>query len=221
VGWEEGWYLPGGFSLKGRRLGVFQPLLESDSLYRATTEQLKKAGAEIVAFTPPEVELEGFLTLLNIDMKQDLPKYLRTQIADTIAVQVRSVADVVAFNEKDSLIRMPYGQARLEGILADTTSVETLDEVRSALIKTGRAYLGEPLKAHQLDAILSVNNRHASYAAVAKYPALTVPMGYRDTGEPVGLTIIVKPFQIPEMLDMAHAVEQLLTARRIPEAYRE
>ena len=221
VGWEEGWYLPGGFSLKGKRLGVFQPLLESDSLYRATAERLQKAGAEIVAFTPPELELEGFLTLLNIDMKQDLPNYLRTQIADTIAVQVRSVADVVAFNEMDSLIRMPYGQARLEGILADTTSVETLDGLRSALIKTGRAYLGEPWKAHQLDAILSVNNRHASYAAVAKYPALTVPMGYRDTGEPVGLTIIVKPFQIPEMLGMAYAVEQLLTARRMPEAYRD
>ena len=152
-------------------------------------------------------------------MKQDLPNYLRTQIADSIAVQVRSVADVVAFNEEDSLIRMPYGQARLAGILADTTSAETRDEVRSALISAGRAYLGEPWKAHKLDAILSVNNTHASYAAVAKYPALTVPMGYRDTGEPVGLTIIAKPFQIPEMLGIAYAFEQLGPFRHPPQGY--
>ena len=221
AGWEEGWYLPGGGSLRGRRLGVFQSLLESDSLYRAAAEGLKRAGAEIIAFTPPEVELEGFLTLLNIDMKQDLPNYLGTQLGDTVAVQVRSVADVVAFNEEDSLIRMPYGQARFEGILAEPLGAEDLDEVRSALISAGRAYLGEPWKANSLDAILSVGNAHASYAAVAKYPALTVPMGYRDTGEPVGLTFIAKPFQIPEMLRMALAFEQLLQARRMPEAYRD
>lgn len=221
AGWEEGWYLPGGGSLRGRRLGVFQSLLESDSLYRAAADRLKMAGAEIIAFTPPEVELEGFLTLLNIDMKQDLPNYLRTQLGDTVAVQVRSVADVVAFNEKDSLIRIPYGQARFEGILAEPLGAEALDEVRSALIRAGRAYLGEPFKTHSLDAILSVNNAHASFAAVAKYPALTVPMGYRDTGEPVGLTFIAKPFQIPEMLAMAQAFEQLQPARRMPEAYRD
>jgi amidase len=154
-------------------------------------------------------------------MKEDLPNYLSTQIADTISVQVRSVADVVAFNKMDSLIRMPYGQARLDGILADTTGAEALDEVRSALINAGRIYLGEPWKAHSLDAILSVNNAHARYAAVAKYPAITVPMGYRDTGEPVGLTIIGKPFQIPELLGMAQAFEALSRARQMPQGYRE
>ena len=221
AGWEEGWYLPGQTSLRGRRLGVFQSLLESDSLYRATADRLQKAGAEIVTITPPGVELEGFMTLLNIDMKYDLPNYLSTQLADTLAVQVRSVADVVAFNKQDTLLRMPYGQARFEGILADTTSADTRDEVRAALISAGRAYLGEPFKTHRLDAILSVNNTHASYAAVAKYPALTVPMGYRDSGEPVGLTFITKPFQIPEMLAMAQAFEQLQPARRMPETYRD
>ena len=33
-----------------------------------------------------------------------------------------------------------------------------------------------------------------AYAAVAKYPALTVPMGYKTSGEPIGLTFIGKPF---------------------------
>jgi amidase len=221
VSWEEGWYLPRGASLRGKRLGVFQALLESDSLYRATADRLKEAGAEIVAFTPPEVELEGFRTLLNLDMKHDLSNYLGMQLADTGAVQVRSVADVVAFNEEDPPLRMPYGQARLEGILDETTGADAIDEVRSALTSAGRTFLGEPWKAHGLDAILSVNNTHAVYAAIAKYPALTVPMGYRATGEPVGLTFIVKPFQIPEMLAMAQAFEQWVPARHMPQAYRE
>ena len=221
VSWEEDWYLTEGASLRGRRLGMFKSLLESDSLYRATAEQLQKAGAVIVEFTPPDVELTGFLTLLNIDMKRDLPNYLGSQIRDTNTVGVRSVADVVAFNRQDSLLRAPYGQGIFERIVADTTSAETNAGIRSGLRKAGREYFRAPWEEHQLDAILSVNNRHAGYAAVAKYPALTVPMGYRESGEPVGLTIISRPFQIPELLRMARAFEMLGPFRRQPEGYME
>lgn len=221
VTWEEGWYLPDGATLRGKRLGMFKDLLESDSLYRAMADNLKKAGAVVVEFTPPEVELEGFLTLLNIDMKDDLPNYLSTQIRDTTAIAVRSVADVVAFNQQDSLLRTPYGQGIFEGILSDTTSEEGHGVIRNSLRKAGRAFFDEAWDAHQLDAILSVNNRHAGYAAVAKYPALTVPMGYRDTGEPAGLTFIVHPFQIPDLIRMAWAFEQLGPFRHPPEGYVE
>jgi len=221
VSWEEGWYLPDGASLRGKRLGMFKPLIESDSLYRDMAERLRKAGAIVVEFTPPEVELEGFLTLLNIDMKEDLPNYLSTQIRDTNAVAVRTVADVVAFNREDSLLRVPYGQGIFEGILSDTTSKEEYDEIRTSLRKAGRAYFDKAWDEHQLDAILSINNRHAGYAAMAKYPALTVPMGYRDSGEPAGLTFIVHPFQVPEQIRMARAFEQLGPFRQPPKGYVE
>ncbi|MFZ9030449.1 MAG: amidase family protein [Robiginitalea sp.] len=221
VSWEEDWYLPDGSGLRGKRLGMFKSLLETDTLYRATAERLRKAGAVVVEFAPPQVELEGFYTLLNIDMKEDLPNYLSSQIQDTLAVQVRSVADVVAFNREDSLLRAPYGQGIFERILSDTTSAETHAEVRSALRKAGRTYFEAPWEEHQLDAILSVNNRHAGFAAVAKFPALTVPMGYRDSGEPVGLTFIMRPFQIPELLRMSGAFEKLGPFRHSPEGYIE
>ena len=221
VNWEEGWYLPQGITLRGKRLGMFKSLLESDSLYRAMAERLKTAGAVVVEFTPPEVELEGFLTLLNMDMKGDLPNYLSTQIRDTNAVAVRSVADVVAFNRKDSLLRIPYGQGIFEGILSDTTGKEAHGDIRNSLKKAGRAFFDEAWDQYQLDGVLSVNNRHAGYAAVAKYPALTVPMGYRETGEPAGLTFIVHPFQIPELIRMALAFEQLGPFRHPPEGYLE
>ncbi len=219
VSWEDDWYLPEGASLRGKRLGMFKSLLESDTLYRAAAERLRKAGAVVVEFTPPEMALEGFLTLLNIDMKEDLPRYLSTQIRDTTAVQVRSVADVVAFNRQDSLLRAPYGQGIFERILSDTTSEEEHGEIRNSLKKAGRAFFDEAWDGQRLDAILSVNNLHAGYAAVAKYPALTVPMGYRDSGEPAGLTFIVHPFQIPQQLRLARAFEQLGPFRLPPKGY--
>ncbi|MCO5725481.1 amidase family protein [Robiginitalea marina] len=221
VGWDAGWYLPGGATLRGKRLGVFRALMESDSLYRETVSGLEAAGAEVIPFDPPEVELEGFLTLLNLDMREDLPAYLNSQIRDTVAVGVRSVADVVAFNRADTLLRVPYGQALLEGILADSTGEEAFEKVRSDLRAAGRRFFTEPWEAHRLDAVLSVNNYHAGYAAVARYPALTVPMGYRESGEPTGLTFIGKPFQIPELLRLAHAFEQLGPARRMPAGFTD
>ncbi|MDG1573215.1 amidase family protein [Robiginitalea sp. M366] len=219
--WEGTWYLPDSVSLKGRRFGAFKGLLESDSLYRQAVGQLEAAGAEVIAFEPPEVDLEGFLPLLNGDMRVDLPHYLETRVVDTQAVQVRSVADVVAFNLQDTLVRAPYGQGRLEGILADSTDAAGLQQIKARMQQAGRQYFDEAFQAHNLDAILSVNNYHAGYAAVALYPALGVPMGYRDNGEPANLTFIAKRYQEPELLQFGAGFEAVSQARQMPEAYQD
>jgi amidase len=152
-------------------------------------------------------------------MKSALPEYLSSQILDTLAVTVRSVEDVVAFNKQDPDLRMPYGQERLEGILADQTSDEEFLKIRKGLLDGGRQFFDEPWEAHQLDGILSINNRHAGFAATAQNPAITVPMGYRESGEPVGLTIIVRGFQIPLAFQIAYAYEALQPARKAPAGY--
>ena len=51
------------------------------------------------------------------------------------------------------------------------------------------------MKSNQLNGILSINNYHAGFAAVAEYPAVTVPMGYSDNGAPKGLTFIATRLQ--------------------------
>ena len=46
-----------------------------------------------------------------------------------------------------------------------------------------------------LDLMLSMDNRNAAFAALANYPALTVPLGYSDSGRPVNLTLFAPPFR--------------------------
>ena len=215
-------YLSGileGSVLRGKRLGALQALVESDSLYAATVEKIRELGAEVVTFTPPEVEMDGFLTLLNMDMKVDLPAYIRTQVRDTQGVGVRNIGDVVAFNLQDTLLRVPYGQALFEGILVDSTTSSELEKIKDRLEVNGRHYFDQAMEAFELDAVLSINNYHAGYAAVAKYPALTVPMGYRDSGEPVSLTFIAKPFEEQMLLQLGYAFERATLNRKIPEMY--
>jgi amidase len=201
------------------RLGAMRSLLESDSVYRTSIEKMKELGVEIIEFTPSEIKMDGFLSILNIDMRKDLPEYLKTQVKDKGAVKISSVADVVAFNLEDSLLRIPYGQVRFDGILADSTSAEGLEKIKSTLEKNGRTFFDAVIEKHDLDAILSINNYHAGYAAIAKYPALTVPMGYKTSGEPISMTFIAKQFKEADLLRMGRAFEEKFKARRAPEGY--
>jgi amidase len=204
-------------SLKGKRLGVIKQLL-NDSIYNITIEKLKNAGAEIIEFEPPQVGLNGFLTLLNIDMKNDLPLYLKNYADKTI--QVSSVEDVVKLNLQDSLKRAPYGQQLFEGILKDSTTNEAFEVVKQNLHNNGVEFLNTPIKENNLDAILSINNYHAGFAAVAKYPCLTVPMGYKNSGEPISLTFIAQPYQEQKLIKLGYAFEQLTKVRKLPEDYK-
>lgn len=200
------------------RLGAMTTLMESDSIYSETINKLKELGAEIIEFTPSEIELENFLTILNIDMRNDLPTYLDKH-TNPEKVKIKSVADAVEFNAADSLVRIPYGQALFEGILKDSTTTEELEAIKSDLEKKGRSFFDTVMDKHKLDAVLSINNYHAGYAAVAKYPALTVPMGYKTSGEPINLTFIGKQFKESELLRLGAAFEKAFQARKIPKGY--
>jgi amidase len=203
---------------KEMRLGAFSSLLESDSIYRSTIEQLRNLGAEVIEFTPPEISLEGFRSILNIDMRNDLPAYLETN-TDPEKVKIKSISDALAFNSADSLIRIPYGQALFHGILMDTTSRNGLEEIKRNLQTNGRTFFDTVMDTHNLDAVLSINNYHAGYAAVAKYPALTVPMGYKDSGEPVSLTFIANQFKEAQLLRLGAAYEKAFPKRKMPVGY--
>lgn len=202
--------------LKGKRFGAIKRLLK-DSLYANAISVLKSSGAEIIEFDEEQVKLQDFIRLLNLDMKKDLPKYLSGYADATI--QIKSVQDVIEFNIKDSLNTMPYGQNLFKGIMADTSTEEEFKALKDSLKTTGRLYFDIPMKAHQLDAILSINNYHAGFAAVAEYPALTLPMGYDEKGTPKGLTFIGKPFQEKQLLLWAYGYEQASKKRIAPINY--
>ncbi|WP_405205690.1 amidase family protein [Aquimarina sp. LLG6339-5] len=203
-------------NLAGKKFGVLKAYLK-DSLYAGAVKNIKNSGAEIFELEPENTALPGFLTILNIDMKHDLPQYIANYASDSIAI--KTIEDIIAFNLQDSLIRMPYGQALLEGIMSDSTTTKELKTIKENLKSMSRNYFDTHLDTHNLDAILSINNYHAGYAAVAKYPAVTVPMGYTDKGEPKSLTFIAKSFSENKLLALAFAYERISKERRAPLKY--
>lgn len=211
-------YYKDGFSkdIKNKRIGVLKSLM-SDSIYARAVNKLKEANAEIIEVTPPNISFNGFITLLNTDMKHDLPKYLVNDANPSILIE--NIKNIIDFNKKDSLLRAPYGQQLFEGILKDSTTLEELEFVKNNLNKEGNRFL-KALKDDNLDAILSINNYHSGVSAVSFHPTLTVPMGYKASGEPVSLTFVGSSFSERKLLELGYAFEQLTKARKIPENYK-
>lgn len=202
--------------LEGKRFAAVKRLME-DSLYVQAIENLKELGATIVEIDETEASLPNFLRLLNLDMKKDLPAYMSNYANPS--VKISNVQDVINFNSQDSINLMPYGQALFRGIVADKGDTQYLRRIKDTLKTNGRKFFEQPFNAENLDGFLSINNYHAGYAAVAEYPAITVPMGYGENGAPKGLTFIARPNQEKNLLKWARSYEQASKKRIAPKNY--
>ena len=204
-------------SFRGFRLGAIKSLVDADSLYRKAINTLRINGAEVIEYDPPNAELTGFLSLLNAEMKTALPNYFNSQANSTLfGNDVQSILD---FNKQDSILRMPYGQTRLEGVVAEELTDDELQSLVNRLNHAATSFFNTPIDTHNLDAILSLNNYHAAYAAAAFYPCLTVPMGYTLQGEPKNLTFIAPSFQEQKLYSLGAAFESLTRYRELPKGY--
>ena len=108
---ERLYAVPGSRRIAGTRIGVARKYFgfsdAVDKLMNDLIAEMKSAGAEIV--DPADLESHGKfddteLLVLLYELKADLNAYL----ANRPNVQVKSLADVIAFNEKNKQKEMPY-----------------------------------------------------------------------------------------------------------------
>ena len=207
-------------SLEGVRMGYIKAYM-SDTLYMNTIEQLKQTKATLVEVDMERVAMPGFLSILNKDMEADLVSYYNTNVATTIPH--RSIEELVVFNKKDTTLYIPYGQQLFEGILKDSTTSEGLKDIKTNLMQVSRGYFSQALHpdndSNKVDVLLSINNFDAGYAAVAHYPALTIPMGFSKEGEPKNITLIVPSKKEALLYKIGVGIEKKLQARKLPKGY--
>lgn len=206
-------------SLKGKRFGVISSRL-TNSLYANAVAKLKDAGAIMVELNyDTDFSLIGYmLNILGYDFKNDLNHYLQNYASKN--VKIKSVSDLVNFNEANAALRIPFGQSRIETAEKDTSSLVKITAAKNKLKKEGGIAFEKLFSNYSLDAILSIDNNNAMEAAIAKYPALAMPMGYSAEGEPTALTFIAKPFEEYKLLSLAAAYERISLSRKPPASYQ-
>ncbi|RTY82573.1 amidase [Flavobacterium sp. ZB4P23] len=204
-------------TLQGLRFGAIKNFL-GDSIYKQSINTIIKLGGIVVEYDPEPMNFDGFGTILSADMKVDLPNYLNKYASNELTI--RSIADIIAYNKNDSILKIPYGQGRFEQMLAENTTEAELLQIKAKIKKEGVNFFEKPMVKYQLDAILSINNNNAGHAAAANYPCLTIPMGYKTTGEPWGLTFIARPYHEDSLLKMGFAFEKATKIRKLPQDYK-
>ncbi|MEC8740354.1 MAG: amidase family protein, partial [Pseudomonadota bacterium] len=179
-------------SMAGLRLGAPERYLDNE-LFLKALRLLSADEAAIVEISLPEIDTQGFGTLLGREMVRDLALYLKDHASPMVMID--SVDDLHGFNLQRPDLRMPYGQAEVDRMIELDIGPAELETLRDSLQSGARAAMEALFAGSDLDLMLSMDNRNAAFAALANYPALTVPLGYSDSGRPVNLTLFAPPFQ--------------------------
>ncbi|MDA0689465.1 MAG: amidase family protein [Proteobacteria bacterium] len=204
-------------ALTGKRLGALSPFLDNPFFSEALAV-MGEDGAVIVDVEMPDYDREGFSELLGGEMVRDLALYLENHGATQLPID--SVEALQQFNLQNMDIRAPYGQSEVDMMVGLEMSADELEVLRERLQRGARSVMESMFSDNDVIALLSVNNSSAGFAALANYPALTIPMGYEENGRPVGLTIIAPSFNEQVLVDIGARFEALTRARRIPPDYQ-
>ena len=197
------------------RLGYYKNFYENDSLYKKAVDHIKERNITAIEIKSPRVNLSNFVKILDEDMRKDLKSYL--SIYGNEKLEVSDISSIIEFNDKDSIVRAPYGQAIFRKIINDTMNKEEFDKLKIRLMNEGNKFFNIPMDEYDLDVVISLNNYHAGYAAVAHNPCLTVPIGLRKSNEPAGITFIGKSFSEQLLYEIGLYFEEGYEGRVPPE----
>jgi amidase len=230
-------------ALKGARIGVARAHFLGfndtvDELMAEAIDVMKKQGAIIV--DPADITTVGQFDdteqeVLLYEFKADLNSYLASLGPNS---RVKTMADIIAFNERFRLIEMPYfGQELM--IQSQAKGPLTEQKYIDALAKNHRLSRDEGIDAvmnkNNLDAMITatggpawmtdvINGDHftggySTPSAVAGYPHITVPAGFAF-GLPVGLSIFGRAWSEPKLIGIAYSFEQATKHRKPPQFLR-
>lgn len=224
--------------LKGARLGVaraffgFHP--EVDRALEEALGEMRRSGAELLDVEDLP-QRSAYSETENLVMASEFKADLNQYLADLgESAPVKSLAEVIAFNEANAEHEMPYfGQE----IFFEAQASDGLESkaYRAALAFNHRISRAEGidrlLGEHRLEALVAptggpawvtdlLNGDHFSgdssgLSAIAGYPMVTVPAGF-VRGLPIGISFIGSAWSEPGLLKLAFAFEQATRIRRPP-----
>ncbi|KAI3959372.1 hypothetical protein MKW98_018962 [Papaver atlanticum] len=217
--------------LTGKRIGIVRHPFFSfphgsniSQVFEGHFDTLRRAGAVLVDNLEIEhIEIitnpshSGELTVMKAEFKQSLNIYLK----ELITSPVRSLANVVAFNNnhKDLEKVDKFPQDML--IAAEKTHGMDGEEERAIVQKLERLSrdgFEKLMTEHELDAIATPGSDFAAVLAIGGYPGISVPAAYDEDndGMPIGICFGGLRGTEPKLIEIAYAFEQATLVRKPP-----
>ncbi|MGE5561600.1 MAG: amidase [Chloroflexota bacterium] len=209
--------------LRGARIGVIRGRMserlddEEKRLYEAAIETLRAQGAVVIDPVAIPSLADGYWesNVLTYEFKAALNAYLA---ALGPGAPVRSLKEIIAFNNANPEATLRYGQTLLiaaeatSGTLADPEYL--LDRLRDIRLTRAEG-LDAALDGNRLDALVFPGSRGCWIAARAGYPNVIVPAGYTSDGRPMGIMFGGRAWSEGRLISLAYAFEQA-TKHRVP-----
>ncbi|KAG9442592.1 hypothetical protein H6P81_018446 [Aristolochia fimbriata] len=211
--------------LKGKRLGILRNFFPSDPLLGRTFENhfrtLRQQGAILVdnlqianERTIQDQLASGEETALLAEFKLSLNSYL----SELIRSPVRSLTDVIVFNNRNSVQEKTtlYGQETF--LAAQGTKGMGAAERRALdiMAKLSKQGIEKLMAEKNLDAVVTPESRVSSVLAIGGYPGISVPAGYRANGVPFGICFGGLRGSEPKLIEIAYGFEQATKIRKPP-----
>ena len=222
--------------LRGARLGIARQYFNIGPAVTAVIEEcialMRSAGAEIIDpanLSTLEAWRDTETQVLLYEFKTDLNSYLGARGAP-----VKSLSDCIAFNRAHRAEEMPYfeqelfEQAQEKGPLTEKQYKDALATNHRLARKEG---IDAVIAKYKVDAIVGptagptwltdwvagdrADSGCASPPAVAGYPHITVPAGFKF-GLPLGISFFGPAWSEPKLIKFAYAFEQARKARQKP-----
>lgn len=182
--------------------------------YNMVRDELIELGAEVI-----DVELVGdesqidMMSVLNHGIVHDVENYLRNPDVD---YKFKTLSQIYDYNSEDYENRVPYGMTLHEMAIAQKMTEEEYNNLVEKNRIVSVKIFEDTLKKYNGDYIISISNELAGVYAPAGYPAVTVPAGYKSSGEPFGLTIVGSKGDDYELMIIALIYEKATNHRVDP-----
>ncbi|GEM00940.1 amidase [Halolactibacillus halophilus] len=118
-----------------------------------------------------------------------------------------TLQDIYQFNQTDLTNYAPYGQDLIKQAMETKLTKEVIDQMIATHQKMATKALDEAFET--IDVLVTLSNYATTLYAASGYPALTIPGLKRASGEPVGITFIMKANQDVELLHVGQLIEQI------------
>jgi amidase len=201
-------------ALRGKRIGLIgieltgpadDEWIIANSGFTEVVRAMRAAGARVVVVRPAPFDFvgPGFVPEWNWGMREGVNAYLAATDGP-----VRSLADVIAFNDENPGRYAPWGQDRLRDCLWNPLSEKEVREIARANRQQARDYLNGLLDGVELDALAGIDTLQSLIYPFAGFPAIAVPAGVYPGGAPYSITFIGRSRQDADLIGMAYAYEQ-------------
>jgi amidase len=222
--------------LKGKRIGLIRNEMgfseKVDTLIKQAVAFMKSLGAEVIEVEAPKASGYGEASyqVLLYEFKYGLNKYFASLGNNP---PVKNLKELIEFNKKDSVELKYFDQKIFEKAekKGNLESKEYKDSLRKMLKATREDGIDKLMNSYKLDALMSPTGSPAwktdlllgdhfvggssSLAAIAGYPAITVPLGFVEN-LPVDVTFSGRAWSEPVLIEIAFAFEQGTKHRKAP-----